>query len=295
MREEEKQPKSGGSKLQRSLRKKWVFPAIYIASAAIILTGVLWFQSNSTNEARPAEDYTYEPEEKPGAYHQGNESVPVTFTEENFEWPVLDEESVFIQTPFYDENASEEDQEAALVFYNNTYYQNKGIDFAMEGDQGFDVVASLSGSVVKAEKDELLGYVVQIDHEDGLSTRYQSLENVNVEVGAQVDQGDVIGTAGRSVYNQDAGVHLHFEVRKDSEALNPISYFNKPVSSILEEPEENEETVGQEEEAEDNTEAGEEEEDQESEASEEESNGTSEEENQENSIEESSADNMTRA
>ena len=48
MREEEKNQSSQGVK--KLLKKRWAYPAIYIASAALILTGVLWFQNSSTNE-----------------------------------------------------------------------------------------------------------------------------------------------------------------------------------------------------------------------------------------------------
>ena len=50
MREEENKRSSQGSSVKRFFKKRWVFPAIYIASAAIILTGVLWFQSSDSTK-----------------------------------------------------------------------------------------------------------------------------------------------------------------------------------------------------------------------------------------------------
>lgn len=243
MRDEEKQT-SQGSKWQSTLRKKWVFPAIYIASAALILTSVLWFQ-NSSDEQAESDNYGYEHQvDKQYTQDQsfdGEEALPVTLTEENFQMPILDESTVFIKKNFYDYDASTEDQESALVFYNNTYYPNTGIDIAMETGESFDVVAALSGTVIKAEKDQLLGQVVLVEHDNGVATHYQSLENVVVEAGQYVEQGEVIGVAGRSVYNQDAGVHVHFEIRKDNNPVNPIEFFNQPISSLNEDNKEVEE------------------------------------------------------
>ena len=45
------------------------------------------------------------------------------------------------------------EQEAALVFYNNRYEPNKGIDIAVKDGKPFDVVASLSGNVTKIQED----------------------------------------------------------------------------------------------------------------------------------------------
>ncbi|WLR50694.1 M23 family metallopeptidase [Bacillus tianshenii] len=230
MRDEEKQNLSQGSKVQSYLRKKWVFPAIYLASAALILTGVLWFQ-NSNDQTSPAE--VEEPSQSDVSYSD-EEAVPVNMAEEFFQMPAENENSVFIQKHFYDYDATTEEQQAALVFYNNTYYQNTGIDLATENGEAFEVVASASGTVVKAEKDSLLGNVVEIEHEDGIVTVYQSLENVKVEQGAEVEQGQVLGTAGRNVYNQEAGIHAHFEIRSNDVAVNPVDYLNKPLSQLVE-------------------------------------------------------------
>lgn len=232
MREEEKIT-SLDSKWKRIIRKKWVLPSVYIASAALILSGVLWYQAatgslwgnNETDEAQNVADNQM-------TDYTNQEAVPVNVTEENFKMPVMDEKSVVIKKQFYDNDASSEEQEAALVFYNNTYYPSTGIDIAQENGESFDVVASLSGTVVRAENDSILGNVVEIEHDNGVTTFYQSLDEMHVEAGAQVDQGEVIGTAGTSVYNKDAGIHVHFEIRQNNEPVNPVDFFNKSLSSV---------------------------------------------------------------
>jgi stage II sporulation protein Q len=234
MREEEKF-NSQKSKSQQFFKKRWVFPAIYLASAAIILTAVLWYQSNLSDTAKPMEIDTNKQSEGT-AYNQKQEAIPVTKTVENFSMPVVDVNSIEIQKHFYDDKASAEEQEAALVFYNNTYTGNTGIDIVSKNGESFDVVASLGGTVTKAMKDPLLGFVVELDHGNGITTMYSALENVKVEEGATVSQGELLATAGRSLYNSEAGIHAHFEIRKNGDAINPLDLLEKPLTSLQEEP-----------------------------------------------------------
>ncbi|HWO98818.1 MAG TPA: peptidoglycan DD-metalloendopeptidase family protein [Bacillus sp. (in: firmicutes)] len=238
MREEEKKRISQPTAIQKIFRKRWVFPAIYLVCAALILTAVLWFQSNSKNT-----DGTDEFSE--GTAYNGEEpAVEVGKQLENLEMPVVDPESITVQTKYYDDKATEEEQEAALVFYNNTYHPNTGIDLVMKDGKSFDVVAAASGTVTKAEKDPILGYVIEVDHQDGLVTHYQSLANVEVESGDMVKQGEVIAKAGQSLFNQEAKTHVHFEVRQDGVPVNPEQFIGKPLTAVKEQKEqaENEST-----------------------------------------------------
>ncbi|MEW5322165.1 M23 family metallopeptidase [Geobacillus thermoleovorans] len=228
MREEQKQ-----SSLKRLFRKRWVFPAIYLSSAALIVAGALWFQLGK--EENTGRDNVA----KNGTAQQENPAVPVNETVETIAMPVLDPNAVQVKTPFYDDKASEAEQEAALVFYDHTYHPNQGIDLVRQDGKTFDVTASLSGTVTKAEKDPILGYVVEINHEQGVTTVYQSLADVKVEAGDTVKQGEVIGKAGQSEFNKEAGIHVHFEIRKDGRAVNPIDYVDKPLTALTDKAEDN--------------------------------------------------------
>jgi len=230
MREEEKKRISQPTAIQKIFRKRWVFPAIYLVCAALILTAVLWFQSNDKNSTDGTDQFS-----EGTAYNGEEPAVEVSKQLENLEMPVVDPESVVMQTKYYDDKATKEEQEAALVFYNNTYHPNTGIDLVMKDGQSFDVVAAASGTITKAEKDPILGYVVEIDHEDGLVTHYQSLANVGVESGDTVKQGDVIAKAGQSLFNQEAKTHVHFEVRQDGVPVNPNQFIGKPLTAVKEE------------------------------------------------------------
>ncbi len=234
MREEENKRTSqnSSSNLQRFFKKRWVFPAIYLASAAIILTGVLWFQSANNDVADEEPNIN---EELPGTAQNGEPAVPVNSTVENFAMPVLDEDAVEIHKQFYDADGSKEDQEAALVSYENTYYPNKGIDIVAKDGKSFDVAASLSGTVVRSEQDSLFGNIVEIEHAEGVVTVYHSLADVMVEQGDRVDQGQVIAKAGKNLFNKDADTHVHFEIRNNGVAVNPIEFFNQPLTSLEQE------------------------------------------------------------
>lgn len=223
MREEEKRT----LKVKKLLRKRWVLPATYLSIAAILLSAFIFMQTKDEATPNEAKDSTE------GLVVENNDAIPVTSADEIIKMPVANEEEVEIVGYFYDTNASPEEQEAALVYYNQTYYQNKGIDIASKDDDTFEVTAALSGTVTKVEEDELLGYVVQITHAQDVVTYYQSLANVIVKEGETVKQGDVIGQAGRNMYNKDAGIHVHFELRQKDVAVNPLNYFNQPLQTLI--------------------------------------------------------------
>lgn len=224
MREEEKKPTST---IRRILKQRWALSAIYIASAAIILAAAFLLQNSFDDSAKDGKEESAET-----GKNYGQPSVEVNSNLETIKMPVADADKSVIKKQFYDVNADEKAQEEALVFYNNRYEQNKGIDIAMEDGKSFDVKASLSGNVTKVQDDALLGNLVEVQHEDGVVTRYQSVKDIKVAVGDKVKQGQAIATAGKSQINEEAGVHVHFEIRKDNIALNPLDFVNKQASAI---------------------------------------------------------------
>ena len=185
----------------------------------------LWFQGANPKKTPNQDQATpYTQTEDP--------AVPVTKSSEVVKMPAPANAEVVVQKKFYEDAATEAEQEKALVFYNNTYSPNKGIDIAAKNGKEFNVTAALSGTVTKAEKDSLLGYVVTVDSGNGVAASYQSLGSVKVEKGARVVQGEVLGKSGLSAMNKEAGSHVHFEVRKDNVAVNPERYLNKSVAEI---------------------------------------------------------------
>ncbi|MFD2922952.1 peptidoglycan DD-metalloendopeptidase family protein [Halobacillus naozhouensis] len=216
-------------KFKRLMRKKWIYPALYLTVAALVLVGVFWFQQSSSDVAEQMKDQTGVQDD---VDVQDQESVPVTGQEESLQMPVASEQQTTVVTKFFDYDASKEAQESALVLYNNKYYQSEGIDLAKADGSTFDVTAALSGTVTEVKEDPLYGNVVQISHDNKVATVYASLSDVKVEAGSEVKQGDVIGQAGQNSFGQADGVHVHFEVRKDGEPLNPEDFFGTAVGKI---------------------------------------------------------------
>ena len=226
MREEKS---SQEKSFKRFFKKRWMYPAVYLASAAIILTGVLYFQNSGeqgVDEIDQATDSQKQFSDEP--------AIEVNSALENFTMPVKDVDNAVVKMQFYDNESDKADQEAALVVYNNQYHPNTGIDIASKDGKEFDVLASLSGEVTMVKEDALLGNVIEIEHDNGIVTQYQSIKNMQVKAGDMVKQGDAIATAGTSQFNEKAGIHVHFEIRKDGTPVNPLDYLDKPLSELKE-------------------------------------------------------------
>ncbi|MGN0154449.1 MAG: peptidoglycan DD-metalloendopeptidase family protein [Lachnospiraceae bacterium] len=87
---------------------------------------------------------------------------------------------------------------------------------------GTTVRASRAGQVVTAGWLGGYGNCVIIDHGDGVCTRYGHLSEVTVSVGQYVDQGQQIALSGNT--GRSTGPHLHFEIRINGEAVDPLPY-----------------------------------------------------------------------
>ena len=99
---------------------------------------------------------------------------------------------------------------------------HKGIDWAVP--IGTAVVASNAGVVTKAGWGSGYGYVVYIRHADGRETRYAHLSKVLVKAGQTVSQGQRIALSGNS--GRSTGPHLHFEIRINGVAVNPLKHLS---------------------------------------------------------------------
>ena len=87
---------------------------------------------------------------------------------------------------------------------------------------GTPIWAAAKGTVVYAGYDDGYGYHICIDHGNGLSTKYAHCSELLVSVGDEVGKGDLIERMGGT--GRATGPHLHFEVIKDGERVNPADY-----------------------------------------------------------------------
>jgi murein DD-endopeptidase MepM/ murein hydrolase activator NlpD len=100
-----------------------------------------------------------------------------------------------------------------------------GLDF--RAAMGDPVRATANGKVASAGWAGGYGRMVEIDHGNGLSTRYGHLSEIGVKVGDQIKIGQVIGAVGST--GRSTGPHLHYETRIDGEAVDPQKFLRAGV------------------------------------------------------------------
>ena len=100
-----------------------------------------------------------------------------------------------------------------------------GLDF--RASTGDPVRATANGKVVNAGWSGGYGRMVEIDHGNGLSTRYGHLSEIGVKVGETVKIGQIIGAVGST--GRSTGPHLHYETRIDGDAVDPQKFLRAGV------------------------------------------------------------------
>lgn len=137
------------------------------------------------------------------------------FPEEHFQWPV--EPLLGISAQFHDED-----------YHKRFGIEHNAIDIPT--DQLTPVKAPLSGRVVKVHDGGATGYsYLQLAHRDGYSTVYGHVYEFKVQEGQVVQQGQIIALSGGAIGTKGAGrlttgPHLHFEVLKNGQYVNPLDY-----------------------------------------------------------------------
>jgi len=138
--------------------------------------------------------------------------------------------NVTIGKNFYNYQADEKTQENSIVNYENTYIQNSGIDYIK--NENFNVISILDGTVISVNNNDFLGNTIEIQHDNNFISIYQSLSTVTVKEGDSVAQGQVLGKSGTCRINEKLGNHLHFELFKEGQVVNPEEYYNKNIKDI---------------------------------------------------------------
>ena len=97
-----------------------------------------------------------------------------------------------------------------------------GIDF--KGNRGDEARCTANGRVVSAGWNGGYGKCVRIAHGNNFETLYGHLSRITVKVGQEVTAGEKIGEVGST--GRSTGAHLHYEVRKNGKAVNPIKFLS---------------------------------------------------------------------
>lgn len=106
------------------------------------------------------------------------------------------------------------------------YKFHAGIDISMPNAMGKKLVAVKSGTVIRTVRSNSgYGNYVMVDHGGGYVSLYAHCKSLAVSNGQRVAQGQVIAYIGTSGYS--TGPHVHFEIRKNGEKVNPANYVSK--------------------------------------------------------------------
>ncbi len=97
---------------------------------------------------------------------------------------------------------------------------HRGVD--IPGKAGSNVLAVADGVVARSEKNGNYGWLVEVDHGDSYTTLYSHNRKNLVEVGETVKKGQAIAEVGST--GRSTGPHLHFEVMKDNQHINPVRF-----------------------------------------------------------------------
>lgn len=213
--------------MKRRRIKNVLYPVLYMSCAFLFLVGMyfaqkyagdLLFSKNSDLEYVDGE-----------IIEERDRDIPVVNTNITIIRPYLDE-NVKLVKPFYNYEDEASNQEDAIIYYEGTYMQNSGTDYA--SGSIFDVVSVLDGTVISVEENDIVGKTVTIRHSNDLISVYQSLDNIIVKKDDKVIQGQIIAKSGKSNINKDLEDHLHFELYYKSAIVNPEEYFDKDINEL---------------------------------------------------------------
>ena len=153
------------------------------------------------------------------------EDAPVNKEEKkvNLVRPYADK-TVVIGKNYYDYKGDEKTQADSIIYYENTYIQNTGVDYTSKSV--FKVNTIADGTVTKISTDDIVGTTIKIDHGNNLISVYQSVKDVKVNEKDHVIKGQEIATSSSNNISSDLGNHLHFELYKDNILVNPETFFN---------------------------------------------------------------------
>lgn len=205
--------------------KPFMMPALYGGLVLVFLFS-MYFAKEIVSNFKEKDDYEYVDGE---ITENNNGEIPVVSTLIKIARPYLDS-SVSISKTFYDYEADASEQEKSIIFYEDTYIQNSGVDYTSQNV--FDVISILDGTVISVEENDILGTTVEVRHSNDLISVYQSLSDVIVKKDDTVIQGQILAKSGLSNINKDLGNHLHFELYYKGKIVNPEEFYNKSLDEL---------------------------------------------------------------
>lgn len=207
--------------MKKKKLKSYVLPSLLTVLIVGVMVGTTFIKNNATKNLEDTNNLTYVTNTI-----MENE-IPVINTTTKVINPYTDA-SVTIGKNYYDYKADKTVQEKSIIYHDDTYMQNSGVDFISTNT--FDIISVLDGTVSDVKEDETLGKIVEIKHNNDYISIYQSLSEVSVKKGDTVKQGQVIGKSGTNELDKEIGNHLHFEFYVNGQIVDPTLYLNKELT-----------------------------------------------------------------
>ena len=211
--------------MKKRVLRKWVVYGVYALTFLSVFSSIYFIEKSLAPE---------------NTFNNDNKYVYVSKTIFDNEVPVVASGTqiirpykatdVEIAKNYYDYKADADTQKKALLYYEDTYLQNSGVEY--KGSDNFDVVSILNGTVISIKNDNILGNVVEVRHDNDMISVYQSLSDVKVTENQEIKQGDIIGKSGTNNISKSLGDHLHFELIINGQNVNPEEYYNKNINEI---------------------------------------------------------------
>jgi len=217
-----------GDNMSNRRIKTFLMPIVYGGCLIVFLFGMYFIQKLS-NSILFSDDNELEYVDGEITENSFGDDIPVVSTSIKIIRPYLDN-NVSIAKTFYDYEGEASQQENSIIFYEDTYMQNSGVDYT--SSNVFDIVSILDGTVISVEENDIMGTTVEVRHSNDLISVYQSLSDIIVEKDEQIIQGQIIAKSGLSNINKDLGNHLHFELYYKGKIVNPEEYYNKSLDEL---------------------------------------------------------------
>lgn len=209
--------------------KGYVLPTLYLFIIGLMAIGVTFLSKNLLDKkVESDENYNY----SMSVFDESDQTSPTTNEEpvsEKVSMPYTSA-NVTVAKSFYNKDESNENQENALIYYENTYMPNTGVLY--ESDEIFDVVSPMDGTVKDIKTDEILGTVLTIEHNSKVTTVYYTLGGTKVNVGDRVTKDQLIATSGTSKLETAKEQTLLFEVYIDGVLTNPNEFYEKTLDEL---------------------------------------------------------------
>ena len=141
--------------------------------------------------------------------------------------PTVSADPIIFDLPFDGATVSKRFADKTLLYDNTTKYwrTHQALDFAC--GEGTQVVSVYAGTIEKIENSMMNGTTVYLKVSDELTVVYKGLSsNIGLKEGDKVAKGTIIGTVTSFLSEKADGVHLHLELLKKGELIDPTEYFS---------------------------------------------------------------------